>query len=65
MTTLATPPRIPDMVGGTPCMICGTGNPLAALQCRECSAPMALVHDAAGRSQAPAIISIIGVVMAR
>lgn len=48
------------MVGGTPCMICGTGNPLAAPQCRECSAPMALVHDAAGRSQAPAIISIIG-----
>ncbi len=45
---------------GTPCMICGTENPNEAVLCRECSAPMALVHDSIAQQRAPQIVSVVG-----
>jgi hypothetical protein len=45
---------------GTPCLICGTENPNEAVLCRECSAPMAIVHDSAAQERQPQIVSIVG-----
>lgn len=45
---------------GTECFVCGAPNPVSALQCRECSASMALVHDAAAQEREPKVVSIIG-----
>jgi hypothetical protein len=49
-----------DTFIGTPCLICGTDNSDEAAVCRECSAPMALVHDAAAQDREPKIVSIVG-----
>ncbi len=42
------------------CLICGTSNVSQAMQCQECSAPMALVHDSIAQERQPQIVSIIG-----
>lgn len=44
----------------TPCLICAAKNSSRAVLCRECSAPMALVHEAAAQRRAPQIVSVIG-----
>lgn len=43
-----------------PCLICDTKNSSQAVLCKECSAPMALVHEAVAQRRAPQIVSIIG-----
>ena len=42
------------------CMICGTRNVSNAMQCVECFAPMAIVHDAIAQDRDPRLISVIG-----
>jgi len=49
-----------ETVIGTSCLICGTDNPTEAVLCRECSAPLALVHDSAAQQREPQIVSIVG-----
>lgn len=44
----------------TPCLICDTENSPRATTCRECMAPMALVHEALAQNREPQIVSIIG-----
>jgi hypothetical protein len=44
----------------TPCLICDTSNSLDAILCRQCSAPMALVHEAIAQEREPQIVSILG-----
>ncbi len=44
----------------TPCLICGTRNPDSATLCKQCSAPMALVHEALAQKREPRIVSVIG-----
>ena len=44
----------------TSCLICDTRNPSDALLCKECSAPLALVHEAAAQQRKPQIVSILG-----
>ena len=44
----------------TPCLICNTGNPPQAVQCKKCYAPMALVHEAVAQGRAPQVVSIVG-----
>ncbi len=44
----------------TPCLICNTGNPPQAVQCKKCYAPMALVHEAEAQGRAPQVVSIVG-----
>ena len=44
----------------TPCLICETANAPDAILCKECSAPMALVHEARARQREPQIVSILG-----
>jgi len=57
--TYATVPQA--RIGATvDCMICGTPNGPDAAQCRQCLAPMALVHDAGAQEAPPALVSIIG-----
>ena len=43
-----------------PCYICGSENSVDAECCRDCSAPMALAHQAAGRHVPPYMISVVG-----
>jgi hypothetical protein len=45
---------------GLPCLICGADNSEDSVLCRECSAPMALVHDALAQQRDPRVISVIG-----
>lgn len=45
---------------GADCLICGTHNAPQAMQCRECSASMALVYDAIAQEREPKIVSIAG-----
>jgi len=45
---------------GTTCLICGRYNVVDAVLCCECSAPLAIVHDAAAQQRDPQIISVIG-----
>lgn len=45
---------------GTECLICQTDNPTDAIICRECSAPMAIVHDTQAQQREPRIVSVIG-----
>ena len=42
------------------CLICGARNPAEAIMCADCSAPMALVHNAAAQEREPNIVSVIG-----
>jgi hypothetical protein len=42
------------------CLVCNTSNPHEASQCRECAAPMALVHDLIAQQREAKIISIVG-----
>lgn len=42
------------------CLICEAPNGMEAVLCGECSAPMALVHDAISQGRAPQVISVIG-----
>jgi len=53
-------PHYQDLIIGTPCMICGTENANDAATCRECFAPMALVHDSEFLGRQPQIVSIVG-----
>jgi len=46
--------------GYTPCLICETQNPLDAILCKECHAPMALVQEAAAQEREPNLVSIVG-----
>lgn len=46
--------------GTVNCLICGTGNAASAGQCVECSAPLALVHDATSPTAKPRIVTILG-----
>jgi len=45
---------------GTQCLICDTVNLVEALQCKECCAPMALVHDSLAQEREPQMVSIVG-----
>jgi len=42
------------------CLICDADNAPDALLCRECSAPLALVHESAAQERAPNIVSLLG-----
>ena len=42
------------------CLICKTQNPVEALLCRGCSAPMALIHESIAQQREPRIVSIVG-----
>lgn len=44
----------------TNCLICGARNASDNLQCRDCFAPMALVHEALAQNRMPQIVSVIG-----
>ena len=44
----------------TTCLICDTANPPEAALCANCSAPLALVRDAAALQREPRIVSVIG-----
>ncbi len=44
----------------TPCLICETTNAPNAILCKECSAPMALVHEALAQERDPQMVSILG-----
>lgn len=44
----------------TPCLICDAENPRNQVQCRQCSAPMALVHNTIGQERPPCLVSILG-----
>jgi hypothetical protein len=44
----------------THCLICGTRNEDAAVQCVECSAPMALVRDGTDPQTRPKVVTILG-----
>ena len=44
----------------TTCLICHTENPPEAILCAACSAPLALVRDAAALQREPRIVSVIG-----
>jgi hypothetical protein len=48
------------LLGGANCFVCGTNNPITAVQCRECSASLALVHDSAAQGREPKVVSIVG-----
>jgi len=48
------------ITGGVQCFVCGTANSVTALQCRDCSASLALVHDARAQEREPKVVSIIG-----
>lgn len=42
------------------CLICGSRNTVDAIQCAECSAPMAVVYDSAAQDREPQIVTIVG-----
>ena len=42
------------------CLICESTNAPEAVVCGECSAPMALVHDALSQGRPPQIVSVLG-----
>lgn len=42
------------------CLICGAANLFDAVQCCDCLAPMALVHDAIAQERDPHVVSVIG-----
>lgn len=42
------------------CLICETQNPIEALLCSGCSAPMALIHESVAQQREPRIVSIVG-----
>lgn len=44
----------------TPCLICDTPNSRDSLLCCECSAPLALTHEAADPERRPQIVSVLG-----
>lgn len=46
--------------GYTPCLICGTPNGRDALHCKECYAPLALVHEATAQGREPRLVSVVG-----
>ena len=46
--------------GYTECLICDTPNSANAVLCKECSAPMALVHEAYAQERAPSMVTILG-----
>lgn len=43
-----------------PCLICATANAPDAILCKQCSAPMALVHEARAQQREPQMVSILG-----
>jgi hypothetical protein len=43
-----------------PCLICGAWNRAQQTQCTECSAPLALVHEALTQKRDPRIVSVVG-----
>jgi hypothetical protein len=58
MTTLTAP--LPAVSAGVHCLICGSRNATDALQCRECSAPLAIVRDCVAQEREPQIVSVLG-----
>ncbi len=60
MTTTYDTRAYSEPLAGVSCLICEAHNPPQAVQCRECSAPMALVHDAVAQDRAQQIVSIVG-----
>ncbi|MFQ5806113.1 MAG: hypothetical protein ACE5I3_06660 [Phycisphaerae bacterium] len=44
----------------TPCLICETSNSPQSILCTECSAPMALVHEAIAQEREPQVVSMLG-----
>ncbi len=44
----------------TECLICGTRNADQNTVCKECAAPLALVHEAIAQKREPRIVSLIG-----
>ncbi len=42
------------------CLICETENPMDAILCCGCSAPMALIHESIAQQREPRIISVVG-----
>ncbi len=55
MTTIEAPAIVPSA-----CLICGSRNKADAILCSECSAPLAIVHDAVAQQRQPRIVSVIG-----
>lgn len=47
-------------IAGTSCLICNTLNTVEAIYCRECSAPMGIVHDTIAQQRDPHIVSVVG-----
>lgn len=50
----------PVDVSGYTCLICEAENTADAVVCRNCTAPMALVHDSIAQEREPQILSVIG-----
>lgn len=50
----------PGLDNGVSCLICNAYNTPEAFLCKECSAPLALVHDANAEQREPQIVSIVG-----
>ena len=49
-----------DGPSGTTCLICGKYNVVDAILCCECSAPLAIVHDAESQDREPQLVTIVG-----
>ncbi|MGB2984807.1 MAG: hypothetical protein WBE26_02900 [Phycisphaerae bacterium] len=43
-----------------PCLICETQNPMDAVVCGTCAAPMALIHEAVAQERDPCIVTVVG-----
>ncbi len=52
--------RLAQYVVQCPCYVCGEGNTFDAEQCRHCSAPMALVHQANSQDVHPRMLAAVG-----
>ncbi len=59
MTTLATTSYL-NAARDVNCLICDGINAYDAMHCRQCSAPMSLVHDSIAQERQPQIVSVIG-----
>jgi hypothetical protein len=45
---------------GITCLLCEAANPPGGVLCKECNAPLSLVHDIATQKRKPQVVSILG-----